>query len=245
MASKTELVELRKRMNRSMSRVLDLLKSKDLQPTTMPLNTFEARIGAPTKDPLANGNKEPTGPKRPPPAPPNTPTGDSSKAALEPFDEAEAILSEKLQEASAMELPSRSGASSPTLPTFPDSSSESLPGSPPPTPPPSPPPSPPHGRWVVKAPPEIPPELEDILADPNLKETETFRVVVTRPLAGWLLVPTPPQTPYQPYGYDGETMVSYGIFAIRWGFVDMWFIGESEGEDVEAEYVFGSARHEV
>ncbi|RPB12317.1 hypothetical protein P167DRAFT_545554 [Morchella conica CCBAS932] len=212
----------------------------------MPLSSFEARIGAPMKDPLAIENKDPVpGPKKPPPPPPNTPTGDSNKATLEAFDEAEAILSKELQEASEMELPYRSGASSPTLPTFPGSSSESLRGSPPPTPPPSPPPSPPRGRWVVKAPPEIPPELEEILADPNLEETETVRVVVTRPLAGWLLVPTPPPTPYQPYGYDGETMVSYGVFAIRWGFVDLWFIGESAGEDVEVEYMFGSARREV
>ncbi|KAH8154558.1 uncharacterized protein LAJ45_01086 [Morchella importuna] len=172
----------------------------------MPLSSFEARIGAPMKDPLAIENKDPVpGPKKPPPPPPNTPTGDSNKAPLEAFDEAEAILSKKLQEASEMELSYRS----------------------------------------VKAPPEIPPELEEILADPNLEETETVRVVVTRPLAGWLLVPTPPPTPYQPYGYDGETMVSYGVFAIRWGFVDLWFIGESAGEDVEVEYTFGSARREV
>ncbi|KAH0611721.1 uncharacterized protein H6S33_010986 [Morchella sextelata] len=245
MASKTELVELRRRMNRSMSRVLNLLRSKDIPNATMPTQSFEPRIGAPVKDPLAIGNKDPVpGPKKPPPPPPNTPTGDSNKAALEPFDEAEAVLSRKLQEVSDMEVLGRSGASSPTLPTFLDSPSDSLRGSPPPTPPPSPPPSPPRNRWEVEALAEALPQLEEILSGPDLEEIESVRVVVTRPLAGWLLVPRPPPTPYQPCGYDGEIMVSYGVFVIRWGYVDLWFLGESAGEPVEKEYRFGRARRD-
>ncbi|KAI5848480.1 hypothetical protein DFP73DRAFT_524738 [Morchella snyderi] len=232
--SKAELNELRRRMNRSMSRVLNLLRTKENLDAVMPTQSFEPRIAAPLRDPLALGYKDPIpGPKKPPPAPPNTPTGDH---AAEATGGAAAVSTDRLHDAAGpSEELTRSGASSPTLPA--------LRNSPPPTPPQSPPPSPPRtrNRWEIEALAEAMPQLEEILEGADYEEVESVRVVVKRPLAGWLLVGRPPASPYQPCGYDGEVMVSYGVFVIRWVGVDLWLLGECEGEDVERELQFGRA----
>lgn len=224
--SKVELNELRRRMNRSMSRVLNLIRTNENYDAVMPTKSFEPRITAPLRNPQALGYRDPIpGPKKPPPAPPNTPTGDHAAEAPSGV----AVLS--MDHVSDEEGP----ASSPTL--------LEMRNSPPPTPPPSPPPSPPRtrNRWEIEALGEAMPQLEEILEGADYEEVESMRVVVKRPHAGWLLVGRPPASPYQPCGYDGDTMVSYGVFVIKWVGVDLWLLGDCEGEDVERELFFGRA----